>query len=336
MVFGYAMAVIAGFLLTAVVNWTGQMTLRGLPLAVLFVAWLVARVALMVPVEGGIWIAAGADLVFMAILLVGLTRPVLATRQWNQVGILSKVLLLLAANMAFYAGALGLLENGQTWGLYGGLYLVLSLIFVLGRRVMPFFIERGVGGGVQLRNRTWVDRSSLVLFTAWALLDVFANQAQIVAWLSLVLFAIHGVRLWDWHTPGIWRRPLLWSLYLGYACVLLGFLLKALAIWRGFGATFALHAFAFGSVGLVTLSMMARVTLGHTGRDVLEPPRLLGPVFAVLLIGALVRVLTPWLAPQYYQASIAVAGVLWIAAFAAFVMTFLPMLARPRIDGRRG
>lgn len=336
MVFGYALAVIAGFLLTAVVNWTGQMTLRGLPLAVLFVAWLAARLALLLPVDGGLWIAAVADLVFMGVLLVGITRPVLATRQWKQVGILSKVLLMLVANLVFYAGALGLLEHGQTWGLYAGLYLVLSLILVLGRRVMPFFIERGVGGGVRLRNRAWIDRSSLVLFTVWALLDVFANQPQVVAWLSLVLFAIHAVRLWDWHTPGIWRRPLLWSLYLGYACLLLGFLLKALAIWRGLGATFALHAFAFGSVGLVTLSMMARVTLGHTGRDVLDPPRFLGAVFAIFLVGALVRVLTPWLAPQYYQVSIAVAGLLWIAAFVAFVIAFLPMLARPRVDGQRG
>lgn len=336
MVFGYAMAVVAGFLLTAVTNWTGRMTLRGTPLALLLVAWLTARAALGLPVDHGVWIAAAADLLFAALLLAGIMRPVWQTRQWNQAGILSKVALLLAANVAFYAGALGYLEHGQTWGLYGGLYVILALIFVMGRRVMPFFIERGVGGDIKLRNRAWIDRSSLLLFTAWAVMDTFGFFPAVVAWLSLALFAIHLVRLWDWHTPAIWRKPLLWSLYLGYACLLLGFLLKALAIWRGFGATMALHAFAYGSIGLVTLSMMARVSLGHTGRNVLQPPGVLGPVFVLFLVGALVRVLPPLVAPEYYAESVTIAGIVWMLAFLVFVAAFVPMLIMRRVDGRRG
>ncbi|MCB1775202.1 MAG: NnrS family protein [Gammaproteobacteria bacterium] len=336
MVFGYAMAVVAGFLLTAVVNWTGVMTVRRAPLAVLVALWLLARVAAYLPLEFAFQIAALADFAFVIGLVVATAIPVWKVRQWSQLGILSKLVLMLAANLLFYAGVFGYLEQGVTWGLYSGLYVLIGLVFVMGRRVIPFFIERGVDEDCALRNRSWVDVSSLVLFVAWFVLEVFTSQAQLVALLSLLLFAIHALRLWDWHTPGIWRKPLLWSLYLGYGFMLLGFLLKALGIWLGHAPSLALHAFAYGAVGLVTIGMMARVALGHSGRNVFDPPRILVPVFALVLAGALVRVLLPLLLPQYYNAWIAASQLLWIAGFGVFTLIYLPILWQPRIDGRPG
>lgn len=336
MIYGYGMAVVAGFLLTAVVNWTGRMTLRRTPLALLLLAWLLARSALFVPLDGALWVAAVADLLFALGLIVGVTLPVWQVRQWKQLGIVSKLWLMLLANGAFYAGVLGYLDNGATWGLYGGLYVILALVFVMGRRVIPFFIERGVEESVQLRSRGWIDVASLVLFVLWVWMDLFTAQRQAVAWLSLLLLVIHLVRLWDWHTPGIWRKPLLWSLYVGYAFLLLGFALKAFAIWTGRAEIIAVHAFAYGSVGLVTIGMMSRVALGHSGRNVFDPPRQLAPVFALIVIGALVRVLLPLLAPQHYLLWIAAAEVLWILGFGLFAILYLPMLFAPRVDGRPG
>lgn len=336
MIFGYAMAVVAGFLLTAVVNWTGVMTLRRTPLAAIATLWLIARLALFLPTESALYLAAAADILFTIGLCIGVTRPVLQVRQWKHLGIIAKVVLMLFANLLFYAGALGYVEQGILWGLYSGLYVLLALVFVMGRRVIPFFIERGVDEDCSLRNRAWIDIGSLVLFTLWFVLEVFTAQQQLVAWLSLVLLAMHSLRLWDWHTPGIWRKPLLWSLYLGYAFLLLGFLLKALSVWAGVAPSLVVHAFAYGTLGLITIGMMARVALGHSGRNVFDPPSILVPVFALVFVGALVRVVLPLIAPAQYMLWIAGSQVFWILGFGVFTVVYLPILYRPRVDGRPG
>jgi len=336
MIFGYAMAVVAGFLLTAVVNWTGVMTIRRGPLAALAALWLFARLAAFFPLSEALLLAAVADTAFAIGLAIAVSIPVWKVRQWNQVGILAKVILMLVANLFFYAGVFGYVDQGISWGLYGGLYVLIGLVFVMGRRVIPFFIEKGVEEDCALRNRGWIDVTSLVLFVAWFVLEVFTSQVQAVAVLSLVLFALHALRLWDWYTPGIWRKPLLWSLYLGYGFMLLGFLLKALGIWFGQAPSLALHAFAYGAVGLITIGMMARVSLGHSGRNVFDPPGILVPVFVLVLAGALIRVVLPLLLPQHYTIWIAASQLLWIAGFSVFSIVYLPVFWQPRVDGRPG
>ncbi len=336
MIYGYVMAVVAGFLLTAVGNWTGVRTFSGSPLAMLLLLWLVGRIAFFLPMERALLLAAGADLLFMIGLIVGVSLPVIKVRQWKQLGIVSKLLFMLFANGLFYAGLLGYAEQGVRWGLYLGLYLILALIFVMARRVIPFFIERGVAEQFSARNRLWLDVSSLVLFTAWAVLDIFTQQSNLVAWLSAALFAIHLWRLRDWYTPGIWKVPLLWSLYVAYGSLAIGFLLKALSIWQSVAPQLAVHAFAFGGIGLMTIGMMSRVALGHTGRDVARPPALVSPVFALLIAGAIFRVLLPAVVDSHYTLWIAVSQVLWIAGFAMFCVVYIPMLIKPRIDGRPG
>ena len=335
MLYGYTLAVVAGFLLTAVGNWTGVKSFHGVPLALLCLAWLVARIAIYLP-KYGISVAAAADLLFLLGLMVGVARPILAVRQWKQAGILSKLLLLLIASGLFYAGALGLLENGIHWGLYGGLYLVLALVLMMARRVMPFFIERGVDEKFQPRNRTWIDIASLVLVLVWSVFEVFTSHTQAIAWLSLTLFLLHAVRLYDWYTPGIWHKPLLWSLYLGYAALAAGSGLRTLSIWADISPLIALHTFAYAGIGMMTLGMMSRVALGHTGRNVFEPPVILGRIFAILVIGALCRIVMPLLEPELYRWWIGLSQLAWMGAFAGFAFVYLPILTSPRVDGRPG
>ncbi len=336
MIYGYVMAVVAGFLLTAVGNWTGVSTFRGPPLALLLLCWIIGRIAFFLPTDRALLLAAGADLLFMVGLIVGVSLPVIKVRQWKQLGIISKLLLMLFANGFFYAGILGYLDQGVRWGLYLGLYLILALVFVMARRVIPFFIERGVAEEFSARNRLWLDVSSLVLFTAWAVLDIFTQQSNPVAWLSVALFAIHLWRLRDWYTPGIWKVPLLWSLYIAYAFLAIGFLLKALSVWQSVAPQLAVHAFAFGGIGLITIAMMSRVALGHTGREVSSPPAIMAPVFALLIVGAVFRVLVPAMVESHYTLWIALSQGLWIVGFATFSLVYIPMLIKPRIDGRPG
>lgn len=336
MIFGYTMAVIAGFLLTAVGNWTGQPGLRGPALLGLVGLWLIARLAYFVPVPATLTVSAAADSLFTLGLIAAVALPVVRVRQWHQLWILVILALLLFSNLYVHMGWQGYAGDGIRQGLYLGLYVVLALIFAIARRVLPFFIERGVGGNFQPVNRRWVDIGSMALFLVWAVTDVFLQQSDWVAALSVGLLVLHGVRLRDWYTPAIVKVPLLWSLYAGYGFLLLGFLLKVLSPWLAIPPTLALHAFAFGGIGLITLSMMSRVSLGHTGRSVFEPPTSVQFMFYLLVLGALARVVAPILSPSHYPVWIATSQSLWILGFMLFAFIYLPMLVRPRIDGKRG
>jgi len=269
-------------------------------------------------------------------LIAGVTRPVVQVRQWKQLGIITKLWLLLLGNAAYYAGVLGYLDNGSFWGIYGGLYLILALVLAMARRVVPFFIERGVDEAFQARNRVWVDIGSMVVFLGWAVIDLLFPQTSLVGWLSVALIAIHVVRMRDWYTPGIWKAPLLWSLYLGYGWLVLGFLLKALSVWSRLPSTLAVHAFTVGGIGLMTLAMMSRVALGHTGRSVFEPPKALSLIFMSLVLCAVARVIAPLIDEVDYVFWIAVAQTLWMFGFGLFCLVYLPMLMRSRLDGRPG
>jgi len=336
MIFGYSMAVIAGFLLTAVRNWTGIATVRGMPLLLLVLCWLLARLLLALGDAAFIPYAAAFDLLFNLGFLVAIAIPVTRARNWSQVGILLKIVLMAGSNLLFYLGAGGVLKSGIIIGLYSGLYLVLALILMLSRRVLPFFIERGVGYAVQLTNRKWLDISSVVLFLAFWLADIFRPNGLLVSLLAVVLLVLHGMRIIGWYTPGIWKKPLLWSVYLGYASIIAGFALKAAVYLFNLSPYLALHAFAAGGVGLITAGMMARIALGHTGRDVGAPPSVLTPIFLLLIAAALVRVALPIVDVVHYRLWVTLSQGLWIVAFTWLTVRYLPILIRPRIDGQDG
>ncbi|MDQ6996269.1 MAG: NnrS family protein, partial [Mariprofundus sp.] len=226
--------------------------------------------------------------------------------------------------------------DGQRIGLFIGLYMVLSLILVLSRRVMPMFIERGVGYAVKLKNHLWLDIACFLLFLAFAIADTFFTYPALVAYLAGALCILHAVRLWGWHTHGIWGKPLLWVLFLAYGWIILGFALKFAVYAAGIPASLALHAFAVGGIGMMTLGMMSRISLGHSGRDINQPPNGLGLMFLMLCVSAVVRVVFPLISSEYYQLWLGLSQGFWIIAFVLFLYRYMPILTRPRIDGRRG
>ncbi len=336
MIYGYAMGVIAGFLLTAVRNWTSIQTLHGTGLMLLALLWLLARIFLLVPAEGGLWLAALCDLAFNIWLCAALIQPVVKVRQWAQVGLLSKVVLLAVSNALFYAELLYGMENGIRWSLYSGVYLIISLILLMGRRVIPFFIERGVGYMVSLHNRIWVDRSNLVMMLVFWALAVFTPYTTVAGVLALALSLLQGIRLYDWYTPGIWKKPLLWVLYLANFWLMLGFLLTALALFGFVDGKPALHALSVGAIGMVTIGMMVRVAYGHTGRNVFEPPRYLGPLFVLVFVAAVLRVFGALFDMHHYLLWIGSSQLLWIIALGSFGLLYAPLLIKPRVDGSYG
>lgn len=335
MLFGYILAVIAGFLLTAVKNWTGQQTIQGAKLFALFIIWLAAR---LIPVLniGSIGLLAGIDNLFLILLILAVATPIIKVKQWAQTGIVAILFLVLIANLVFYAGLMGFIENGASIGIYSCLYLVLALVFVMAQRVMPMFIQNGVVEQVKLTNRKWLDISSMLLLPALWVFDIFTMQTTLAGIFATALFLLHSLRLYDWHTKGIWRSPMVWILYISYAFLVLGFALKAASAVTNISPFLSVHAFMFGGVGVLTMGMMARVSLGHTGRNILEPPAALPIAFGVLLSSAVVRVIFPLIIPSEYSLWIALSQVGWILSFSMFLILFFPILSSPRIDGQPG
>ncbi|MGE0387510.1 MAG: NnrS family protein [Gammaproteobacteria bacterium] len=333
MVYGYGMAVVAGFLLTAAGNWTGTVTARGAALAAIAGLWLAARVAL----GAGLAIPAAAfDLGFIAALAIAVARPIIRVRQWRQLGILAKLALLGAGNAMFYAGVLredaGLMRTAT----YGGVYLLAALILTIGARVGPGFIERGAGVPVRIVEPRWTTPVSIAIFLVFFVLELGGIAPRLAAACAAVLFAVLCVRLYAWHTPALWRKPLLWGLYLAVAAIAAGFLLRALADPLALPPSLPLHLFAVGGIGLATLAMMSRVALGHSGRDIHAPPATVGIALAWLVAALAARVLWPLLAPGQYAYAIAVAQGCWMIAFALFAFSYAPILWAPRADGKPG
>ena len=336
MIFGYGMAVIAGFLLTAVRNWTNVQTLHGWPLLLLALLWLLARIAPFTGLADAMSLMLFFDMLFNTWLCIAILRPVMKAQQWAQLGIWLKLVLLSFANLLFYFGMFGQVPGGMEMGLYAGLYLVISLILLMGRRVIPFFIEKGVDEQVELSNYPWLDVASVVLVLTFIILQIFTPYFNWATTLAFSLCLLLGLRMIGWYTPGIWQKPLLWIIYLAYGCIVLGFGLTALANLGVINPKLATHAFGVGGVGLMTLGMMARVALGHTGRNVFDPPPVLRWIFLLAILGLLVRVGLPLLAPASYSLWISASQVLWVLAFGLFSWVYAPMLVKPRVDGRYG
>ncbi len=335
MLYGYGMAVIAGFLLTAVKNWTGIPTLFGKPLAALFVLWCLARVLFLFGTTF-LPLAATADLLFGFMLILAITIPIIRAKQWMQLAVVIKVTLLVVGNIVFFLGYFDVLTNGMLYAINGAVLLFLSLILMIGRRIIPFFIERGVAVKVQLKQYKWLDISILVVFLVLFLNVIFINAIYLTTIMAWTLFFLNGFRLCNWHTAGLWRVPLLWSLYLSAWLINIGFMLFGLQAENSNMSILTLHLFTIGGIGLITLSMMSRVALGHTGRDIKKPSPWISVAFISLILSVLFRVLMPIITPQLYTMWVLVAAIFWIVSFAIYTIIYLPILLKPRPDGTFG
>lgn len=340
MLYGYGMAVVAGFLLTAVKNWTGVQTLHGKPLMGLFALWCLARVLFLWGTSLLLWISI-ADLLFGLLLVIAIAHPIIKAKQWKQMAVVAKIVLLWAGNFVFYLGCYGVLADGMLYAINGAVFLFVSLILMMGRRVIPFFIERGVAhlpnqSNVQLKQYKWLDISILALFLVLFIHEIFMRTTFLTPWLALSLFVLNGYRLCNWHTSGIWRVSLLWSLYASAWIINLGFLFYGLQTQFAISPFLTLHLFTIGGIGLMTIGMMARVALGHTGRDIRAPSRWMGVAFALVVASALFRIFLPMFAMESSAHWIMTSAAFWITGFAIFVVIYAPILLKSRADGTYG
>ena len=332
MLFGFAVAVIAGFLLTAAQNWTGIPMPSGRPLAALFLLWLAGRVGFLLPgLPAGL--VALVDLSFLPLLALALALPIHKAKQLHNYPFPILLLALTAANALVHLQALGWTSTARL-GLYLATYVVVAIMVVMGGRVIASFTDNKLG----TRARRWnlIERLVLPITLGALLAALIAPESLVTVLLTAAAAIVHATRLTGWYTRKYWAVPLLWILHLGYAWITLGFVLLALsAAGMGAAAVSALHAFTAGGIGVLTLGMMARVSLGHTGR-LLEAAPVMTLAFVAINLAALIRVVLPLFFPATYAMGMAIAGLVWMAAFGVFVVVYAPKLLRPRADGKPG
>lgn len=332
--FGFGVAIVAGFLLTAVQNWTGRPGLSGRPLVALFGLWLAARLAWLAGAPLGLLLL--LQLPFLPLLAGLLGRQLLAARQRRNYPLVGVLLALAACEYLLLYGLVLGDDALQRRGALAGLWLIGALVSIIGGRVIPFFTQRGLGRADAFAPQPRLDLLVLLLTLAIALTFAAGQGLQPQPWLApalLLLALLHGLRLWHWYDPGLWRVPLLWSLHLAYAWLALAAL--GLALWHlGLQpqASLGHHALAVGAVGGMILAMLARVSLGHSGRPLQAAPAMAW-AFASLQLAALLRVLlVPW-APLV---GLWLSGACWLLAFALFLRHYAALFWLPRADGQPG
>ena len=333
MVFGFAAATVAGFLLTAIPNWTGRMPLQGGPLAALVLLWAAGRLGVLLSAEIGAPAAAVADLSFPAVFLMVIAREILAGKNWRNLPMLGALTLLLIGNLLLHLDALGVADTAQL-GDRLGLVTLFALISLVGGRIIPSFTRNWLA-----KARPEVsppvpegrfDLTTLVV-TGLALLTwAIAPDATETAWAMLVAGIAVALRLSRWRGLRTIREPLLLILHVGYGWLALGLLLLGIdGLTEMLPATAALHALTVGAVGTMTLAVMTRASLGHTGRPLSAGP-ITQAIYALITIAAVLRILSP-LAGDQIELALWLAGAAWSGAFGLFAIFYGGALVRPRV-----
>jgi len=333
MLFGYAAAVVAGFLLTAVRNWTGINTPNGTPLALLALLWLLGRLLPWLAPWLPAALIAAVDLAFLPLLALALKGPLWQGKQRSNRIFVPVLLAMAIANLLFHLQPLGVAATAQR-GTDAMLMLLVLMIGILAGRVMPFFAQ-SVLPGFQAKRYEWAERGTFWIVAALALAEAALPTPWLIAPLAVAAAVAQAVRFYGWHDGRIWRRPILWVLYAGVAWIIFGLFLWSLASVGLAPANVARHAITVGGVGVVTLGMMARVSLGHTGRP-MQPPRYIDWSFTALNLAAALRVFGPWIMPERYNLWLHLSGGIWSLCFLAFLLHYTPILIKPRVDGAAG
>jgi uncharacterized protein involved in response to NO len=331
MVFGFAAAIVVGFLFTAGRAWTGQPTPTGALLACLFVLWLAGR--------GAMWFGPGAlaawiDGAFLPLAALAFTRTLVKGGNRRNYPLAFALWLLALANVSSLALHAGGYADGALRACQAGVALITLFVIVIGGRVIPMFTTNAVPG-FSLRQYPKVDRVAVPAAVLGLLAGLVPLPGWLAAVLSLLAAVVLGIRVVGWRGYAVGNRPLLWSLHLAYGWLPLAFLLQAAAVLGLVMPGIATHAFTVGVLGGAIIAMVTRTALGHTGRT-LAAGRAETAAYWLVAAAAVLRVIGPLLWPAGYLHWIYGAAACWVAAFAVYAVVYAPRLARPRIDGKAG
>ena len=331
MLFGFALAVVVGFLFTAGRNWTGLPTPTGRPLMALAALWLAGRVLLLTPWG---WAAALANVAFPLAAALALARPFIAARNRRNYFFIALLLALALAQAALHAGRLGLIALPQGLQVLPALDVLLFIVAVMGGRVIPMFTNNGVPGANASR-RPRLEQAALGMLLALLAADLAGLTGLPLALLAGLACALHLARWLLWQPWKTLRTPLVWVLHIAYAWIPLHLGMRALAALAWLPPSLATHALTLGAIGGMIIGMMTRTARGHTGRP-LRADRLDLACYLLVLAAAPLRVALPLVAPALLLPAVLGSALLWSAGFGLYAVGYWPVLSRPRLDGKPG
>jgi uncharacterized protein involved in response to NO len=329
MLFGYTGAVVAGFLLTAIPNWTGRLPIQGGRLAVLFGSWVAGRLAISFSEVIGWQAALVIDATFFVLLAAAATREIIAGRTWSNLKVVAIVLLLAVANIAFHCEAH--VSTSADYAARTGIALVVTLVCLIGGRIIPSFTRNWLARQAPGRMPIPFNRFDMVVVLIGACAMIVWVVAPMGNWTAAGLAlagALHLVRLFRWAGERTTSDRLVLILHVAYAFVPAGFILSALSAADLVAPGAGVHAWTGGAIGSMTLAVMTRASLGHTGQA-LKATVLVQAVYAAIVIAALARVCAA-LQPGYSASLLIVSGLAWTLAFFGFAIAYAPALCRAR------
>ena len=332
MLFGFAMAIVVGFLLTAVQNWTGINGTKHYRLLLLVALWLAARVLLWTPVP--LWLTSSIEALFLALAAYEIGSRVVKAKGWKNLFFVPLFVLAIAANFASYATIKGMppFSSAAVW--QAMLWWFTLLLSVMGARVIPFFTARRFNFE-KAQPLQWLDWLANAPIAALFILSFFPmTMEQLGQPLMIVAGVAQLARFIRWKPWLTLSEPLVWSLHAAYACLPLSLLLRGL-MDNTYVAHNLIHLFAIGALAGVILAMITRVTMGHTGRAIYQGPNMSVAFFA-LVIAAFIRSFGVAFFPAQLFMMVNISGALWVLAFSLFVWKFGSMLITPRVDGHPG
>lgn len=339
MIFGFVAAIIVGFLLTAVQNWTGLRATHGRALGILTVIWLLGRISLLFGEFLPLYVPIVLDLAFLPLAAVLLAVPLITVRQQRNLFFVPVLLLLALCNGLMYYGRLTGRFDLQQVGSQNAVLLITLLMAIVGGRVIPMFTANGTMTQ-KVQPIVWLDRLSLG--SLWLIFALQITQlssfigAQVMAALYGIAAVLLALRCARWKLWITLKVPLVWSLHIAYWFLPIGLALYAVHYLNPtVTVSTATHALTAGAMGSMILAMLARVSLGHSGRP-LQPKKVMSLAFVLVIVAALLRVFAAWLWPAYTFDWYLYAGTAWIIAYLIYVLVYLPVLTTPRADGRPG
>ncbi|WP_339878012.1 NnrS family protein [Pseudidiomarina gelatinasegens] len=339
MIFGFVAAIVVGFLLTAVQNWTGMRATHGRALGILTTVWLLGRLALLFGANLPAWLVAGIDLLFLPLSAILLAVPLIKVKQQRNLFFVPVLFLLTFCNALMHYGLVSERFDIQQLGSQNAVWLVALLMAIVGGRVIPMFTANGTMT-TKAEPIVWLDRIGLGSLWLVFILNITLFSAQLPDVVMAAIYAISaialGIRCFRWRIWITLRVPLLWSLHIAYWFIPLGLALFALReLGFNISNSIALHAITAGAMGNMILAMIARVSLGHSGRP-LQPKAIMSLAFLLVAVAALSRVLLTWLVPELSMSWFMFSAAAWILAYLIYVVVYLPILITPRPDGRPG
>ena len=334
MIFGYGVAILAGFFLTAVPNWTGTGQMRPYFILGAGSLWLLGRAAVWLMPFIPAWLAAMLDLAFLPVLSLRLAANLLKRPKNPNTALLGLLALIFAGNAMVHLEWAGLTADTARGGLWMALLAISAFISVIGGRILPGFtrnvmVRQGAADNLP-SSHAFAERSGVIAAVILGPLVAFGAPEPVLGLAALGAAMANGWRLRGWRTRAILGDPLLWALHLGFGMLVLGYALLALAWLTGLIAPVsALHGLSIGAVGGMTMAMMTRAPLGHTGRP-LRAGRL-ATVAYLLIAGAMaVRVAGAELMPSLAAPAVLVSGAMWVTAFGLYLIAYWPVLTGPK------